>query len=154
MQSSRSAKSIAMRCLAIAWSLSVTGCMSGPGDPTHVMLMARDNGATYMGAVDVHMQGRGVITTHIDRRIYGGRYEPTAGNTTFGFIHQYGRALVPGEALADSDTTFARAILSSTDNRVLRCDIIGNSQRYHSGICEESGGRVYDIMLSAYPEER
>ena len=125
------------------------GCAYLPTGISQVQLTARDGGAVYYGAVRHEGLALVGMTVEVDRRIYAGNLELTNPNSTFGLYQRYGaRDAAPrtGETLAG--TNFTKAILSSTDHRLLRCDFTAVRGAGAAGLCVDDAGRVYDVIFS------
>ena len=85
----------------------------------------------------------------IDRRIYMGTAERTAPNDTFGLVIAYGpNTRAAGTPMPLGLTNYYRAILSSSDHHVLRCDFIGDDLSQRDGLCIDNFGRLYDLVSS------
>ena len=130
-------------------TLISSGCAYLPTGLSQVQLTARDGGAVYYGSVMREGLALVNMTVEVDRRIYRGNVELTNPNTTFGLYQRYGSrdaAPVTGAVLAR--TNFTKAILSSTDNRVLNCDFTDVAGANAGGLCVDEAQRVYDVIFS------
>ena len=126
-----------------------SGCAYLPTGLSQVQLTARDGGAVYYGSVRREGLALVSMTVEVDRRIYLGHVELTNPNTTFGLYQRYGArdaAPVTGPVLAR--TNFTKAILSSTDSRVLNCDFTDVAGTNAGGLCVDEAQRVYDVVFS------
>lgn len=83
----------------------------------------------------------------MDRRIYSGKSEPTASNQTFGFVHTHGQGRYAASTSAMlRDNSYFKAVLASSDNHTLRCDLRVEDGTRRDGICVDDFGRVYDVV--------
>jgi hypothetical protein len=130
-------------------TLILGACAYLPTSVSQVQMTARNGGAVYYGAIT--REGPAVVnmTVEIERRIYGGNLELTRPNTTFGLNQRYGSSDAsanPGAAIAR--TNYTKAILSSTDNRILTCDFTDVGGTAANGLCVDDANRIYDVVLS------
>ena len=139
-----------MRAAAvIVLTLIASGCAYLPTGLSQVQLTARDGGAVYYGSVKREGLALVSMTVEVDRRVYRGNVELTNPNTTFGLYQRYGArdaAPVTGAVLAR--TNFTKAILTSTDNRLLNCDFTDVAGTNAGGLCVDDAQRVYDVIFS------
>jgi len=135
-------------CIALlAWA--VAGCATPPQNPRTIDIISRESNDVSHGVVSSYFPRTTKIVIDIDRRIYSGNSEPTASNETFGFVRSYGQ----GRYTASTTTTllnnsYFKAILSSSDNHTLRCDLRAEGGLRRDGICLDDFGRVYDVVSS------
>ncbi len=130
-------------------TLIMSGCAYLPTDVSRVQMTARDSGAVYYGTIRRDLPAVISITVEVDRRVYRGNFELTFPNTTFGLYSVYGpRDAAPKTSQALSQTNYTKAILSSSDDRVLTCDFTDNGGKEISGMCIDDARRVYDLILS------
>jgi len=135
--------------IVIFLTLMSTGCAYLPPGLSQVQLTARDGGAVYYGSVRREGLALVSMTVEVDRRIYLGNVELTSANTTFGLYQRYGaRDAAPATGAALARTNFTRAILSSTDNRVMNCDFTDVAGWNAGGLCIDEAQRVYDVIFS------
>jgi hypothetical protein len=130
-------------------TLVFAGCAYLPPGLSQVQLTARDGGTVYYGAVRLEGLALVNLTVDIDRRIYAGNLELTRPNATLGLYERYGprdAASRPAETLAH--TNFSKAILSSTDHRMLRCDFTDVAGKNAGGLCIDDAQRIYDVIFS------
>ena len=124
------------------------GCATLPNTVTQMRMTARD-GAMYEGTVRYTGLAVVTITVEIDRRLFLGNAELTTANTTFGLYRLYGpRDAAPKTADTLSRTNYTRAILSSTDNRIINCDFTDVGGATASGLCIDDSKRVYDVVFN------
>jgi hypothetical protein len=127
----------------------LAGCAYLPGEATRMQLTARDGGAVYYGTVKRTDPAVVNITVEIDRRTYRGDLTRTFPNETFGLYAQYGRRDAPAKTAQDlSRMNYTKAILSSTDGRILTCDFTDEGGPEVSGLCADNARRVFDAVLS------
>lgn len=135
--------------IVIVLALISTGCAYLPTGLSQVQLTARDGGAIYYGSVRREGLALVSMTVEVDRRIYLGNVELTSANTTFGLYQRYGaRDAVPTTGAALARTNFTKAILSSTDSRVMNCDFTDVAGKNAGGLCVDEAQRVYDVIFS------
>jgi hypothetical protein len=139
--------------IVILWTLIATGCAYVPTDTfveaLRVQLTARDGGAVYYGTLKRESPAVVKMTVEVDRRVYLGTFQLTSGNTTFGLYERYGpRDAAPKTAETLAHTNFSKAVLSSTDNRVLQCDFTDVGGTAAGGLCVDEAQRVYDVIFS------
>jgi hypothetical protein len=127
----------------------VSGCAYLPRDVSRVEIKPRDGDAVYYGVVKRASPAVATVTVEIDRRVYTGNFERTFPNATFGHYVYYGlRDAASKTAEELSETIYAKAILSSSDLRVLTCDFTDTGTKGATGLCVNEAGRVYDVILS------
>lgn len=116
----------------------------------HVQMMSRDSGKVYTGVGQGNGLGGGTVTITINGRTYTGPVVRTAANESFGFFQEYGSngANSLGFSQLVDGTVYVKAILSSPDNKGLRCDLTGDGRGHLGGICLDDRGRVYDVVAS------
>ena len=137
---------------AVLSILLMTGCAYTPIDVSELQMTARDGGAVYYAALRRDSPAVITITAEIDRRTYAGKLELTDANATFGLYQLYGpRDAAPAPAAALARTNFMKAILSSTDNRLLTCDFTDVGGRNAAGLCVDDARRVYDVVFTGPP---
>jgi hypothetical protein len=130
-------------------TLILSGCAYLPTEVSRMQMTARDGGTVYSGTIKRELPAVVNITVEIDRRIYSGNFELTRPNATFGLYRVYGpRDAAPKTAQALSRTNHTKAILSSSDNRILTCDFTDDGGTEASGLCVDDARRVYDVILS------
>ena len=130
-------------------TLILWGCAYLPPEVSSLQVTARDGGLVYYGTIKHELPAVVTITVEVDRRVYSGRFELTGANETFGFYRAYGPPdAVPRTAQDLSRTNYTRAILSSSDYRILRCDFTDTGGRQANGVCVDDARRVYDVVLS------
>jgi hypothetical protein len=135
--------------IVIFLTLISTGCAYLPTGISQVQLTARDGGAVYYGSVRREGLALVSLTVEVDRRIYGGNLELTSPNTTFGLYQRYGsRDAAPITAANLKYTNFTKALLSSTDNRIMNCDFTDVAGTNAGGLCVDEAQRVYDVIFS------
>ena len=128
-------------------ALFLVGCAT----PKVLTLMPRDSGKTYTGIMARTGSGVGSVTITIDQTTYNGSVVVVGSNETFGFATAFGSnsrgstANAYGASFADGDQ-FAKAILSSSDGKGLRCDLTGRSSG-GGGICVDDQKRIYDVIF-------
>jgi hypothetical protein len=140
-----------MRSIGMSILVSiVAGCAYLPANVTRVQMTARDGGTVYYGIIKRTLPAVVNITVEVDRRVYYGNFELTYPNETFGLYHVYGlpRDVAPATAQPSSRINYSRAILSSSDQRILRCDFTDDGGREARGLCVDQSSRVYDVTLS------
>ncbi len=138
-----------MRSAAVLLLTSIFGgCAYLPTTVSQMHMTARD-GATYHGAVQYAGLAVVTITVEVDRRLFRGNVEPTTSNTTFGLYRLHGpRDAAPKAAEILARTNYTRAILSSTDNRILTCDFTDVGGPGAGGLCVDDSNRIYDVIFS------
>jgi len=118
--------------LVLPLALVILGCAI---ETQPIDIMRRDSNTVSHGIITTNESPRTTgITIDIDRRIYMGTLGQTAPNKTFGLALAYGknnRAAESGGALSRNE--YYMAILSSTDNHVLRCDFTGAESKLLDG---------------------
>ena len=123
----------------------------GCATPKVLTLMPRDSGKTYSGIMTRTGSGVGAVTITIDQTTYSGSVVVVGSNETFGFATAFGSnsrgttANSYGASFADGDQ-LAKAILSSSDGKGLRCDLTGRSSG-GGGICVDDQKRIYDVIF-------
>jgi len=133
---------------ALVLSVS-SGCAYLPTGLSQVQLTARDGGTVYYGAVRREGLALVNLTVEVDRRIYAGNLELTRPERTLGLYELYGpRDAAPRTAAELARTNFSKAILSSTDNRILKCDFTDVGGTNAGGLCIDDSRRVYDVIFS------
>jgi hypothetical protein len=128
-------------------SFAMSGCATQTNDSQPLEMMSRDRNSVSHGNVSNVFPRTTRMVINIDRRIYMGNSEPTAANETFGFALTYGqnRYAVASAARLERGNYY-KAILSSSDNHVLRCDIATEEGKQRDGICVDDFGRIYDMV--------
>jgi hypothetical protein len=118
----------------------LSGCVAPPTEPGAIVSH---------GNISSAFPRVRTMVIDIDRRTYMGTTEPTAPNQTFGFNRLYGpgRYAAGPAATPDQDIHY-KAILSSTDHHVLRCDLTHNDGRRSDGLCLDDFGQIYDVVSS------
>jgi hypothetical protein len=90
----------------------------------------------------------GTMTIEIDGHTYSGPMFRTASNDTFGFFQAYGGTRsVFGMSQSFGGNVAVKAILSSSDDHGLRCDMTGDGRGHGGGICLDDQGRVFDVLV-------
>jgi len=114
--------------ILILVSVLITGCapsvaiLMSPGSerpPMRFIVMPRDTDDVYHGVVHTNGCGAGTVTVTVDGRTYTGPLSKT-GST---------------------------ALLLSTDNHELRCDMQADGMERSVGDCVDDSGRIYDALL-------
>jgi len=125
----------------------LAGCAVGtePRDFTR-----RDGNTVIHGTIStIEFPRNSDITVEIDRRIYFGTVRKVAPNQTFGIALAHGKSSRAAEAGGTPGADeYYTAVLSSSDNHVLRCDFTGTVSRLRVGICVDDFGSVYDVASS------
>lgn len=135
--------------IVLLLTLISTGCAYLPPGISQVQLTARDGGTVYYGSVRREGLALVSMTVEVDRRIYIGNVELTSADTTFGLYQRYGaRDAAPATAETLARTNFTKAILSSTDHRLLTCDFSDVGGRNAGGLCVDDAQRVYDVIFN------
>jgi hypothetical protein len=130
-------------------TLVFAGCAYLPPNVSQVQMTARNGGEIYQGAVRQESPAVVKIIVEIDRRTYEGTLELTEPNTTFGLYQLYGpTAAAPKSGAVLGRTTFTKAIMSSTDQRVMHCDFTDVRGLSMAGLCIDQAQRVYDVIFS------
>jgi hypothetical protein len=139
-----------MRAVAVIVLTSIVGgCAYLPTGLSQVQLTARDGGAVYYGSVRREGLALVSMTVEVDRRVYVGNVELTNPNTTLGLYQRYGaRDAAPATGAVLASTNFTKAILSSTDNRVMNCDFTDIAGANAGGLCVDDAQRVYEVVFS------
>jgi hypothetical protein len=128
--------------------LSIAGCAGSLPAAQPLELMSRDDNVVSHGTVSSPFPRTTRLVVDIDRRIYAGNSAPAEPNQTFGFVHTHGRGRYnPSTATLLDSSNYQRAVLSSTDNHILRCDFRTAEGRQLGGICVDDFGRIYDIAM-------
>jgi hypothetical protein len=143
-----------MRCIFLLAVLladvvvTLGGCAGG--SRWQVQMMPRDSGTVYSGVGQGDGSGGGSVAITIEGRTYTGPVVRTAANESFGFFQAYGSRGVNaiGGSQSFGGTVYVKGILSSPDNRGLRCDLTGDGHGHLGGICVDDKGRVYDVVAS------
>ena len=129
-------------------TLILAGCAYMPSEVTRMQMTARNNGTVYYGTINRELPRVVNITVEVDRRVYSGSLELTRPNEISGLYRVYGaRDAAPKSAPALSQTNYMRALLSSSDKRVLTCDFTDYGGKDASGLCVDEAQRVYDVIL-------
>ena len=137
------------RAAAVLSILLGAGCAYTPTDVSELQLTARDGGLVYYPALRRDSPAVVTITGEIDRRVYTGMLELTDANATFGLYQLYGpRDAVPATAATLARTNFMKAILSSSDHRLLTCDFTDFGGKSAAGLCVDDTKRVYDVIFT------
>jgi hypothetical protein len=136
--------------IVLVLTVIVAGCAYMPTNVTRIQMTARDGGTVYSGIIKRTLPAVVNITVEVDRRVYYGNFELTYPNETFGLYQVYGlpRDAAPATAQPSSRTNYSRAILSSSDQRILRCDFTDDAGRDARGLCVDEASRVYDVTMS------
>jgi hypothetical protein len=136
--------------IVLVLTLIFAGCAYQPTNVSRIQMTARDGGAVYYGIVKRNLPAVVNITVEVDRRVYSGNFELTHANETFGLYVVYGlpRDAAPATLQPSARTNYTRAILSSSDQHILRCDFIDDGGRDAKGLCVDDGSRVYDVTMS------
>lgn len=125
----------------------VAGCATQSAANYTIALTPRGGNAPIYGVVTHELPRTTKIVIDIDRRLYMGTAEPTPQNETYGFAFKYG--VRNGAIVAPVDGNFySKAILSSSDRHVLRCDLVYNEGGQRDGLCVDDFERLYDVLLS------
>ena len=128
---------------------TLASCAYLPEYASQLQLTSRSEGKVYFGTIRRVLPAVVTITLEIDRRTYTGKFESTAPNATFGLYEVYGPPDAPPKsAQALSSTNYTRAILSTSDRRIMNCDFTDVGGMDARGICVDEGRRVYDVVLS------
>jgi hypothetical protein len=147
----KSASAFAPSLAIIVLSVFVlSGCaLPPPAASGAIDMVSRGNNVVSHGNIAGGFPRTRSMIIDIDRRTYLGSAEPTDPNKTFGFNRLYGpgRYAANPPAAPGSDIYY-KAILSSTDNHVLRCDLTHNSGIRRDGICVDDFGHIYDVVSS------
>src|SRR5258706_72018 len=111
-------------------------------------MMPRDSGTVYRGIANGNGMGGGTMTVEIEGHTYSGPMFRTGSNDSFGFFQAYGgtRSVV-GVSQTVGGAVTIKGILSSADNRGLRCDLTGDGRGHGGGICVDDHGRVFDVLV-------
>ena len=140
-------KPAGVRVPVLLLAVALSGCGSFISSPPSLELMSRDTNAVSHGTVSSEYPLTTRIVIDIDRRIYMGTSEPTAPNNTFGWSRIYGpNRYSPAAAAAPGGNRYYKAILSSEDRHVLRCDLTHSKTSQRDGLCVDDFGRVYDVV--------
>lgn len=135
--------------IVLLLTLTSTGCAYLPTGLSQVQLTSRDGGAVYAGSVRREGLALVSMTVEVERRSYLGNIELTSANTTFGLYQRFGaRDAAPATGATLAHTNFTKAILSSTDNRLLTCDFTDVAGANAGGLCVDDAQRVYDVIFS------
>ena len=135
--------------LLLVLAAVVSGCAHLPENTSQLQLTSRASGQVYFGTIRRVLPAVVTITLEVDRRTYTGNYELTAPNATFGLYDVYGPGdAAPKSAQTLSATIYTRAILSTSDRRIMNCDFTDVGGKDARGICVDEGRRVYDVVLS------
>ncbi len=129
--------------------LLFSGCAYLPTGLSQMQLTARDNGGIYYGSIRREGLALVSMTVEIDRRTYFGNLELTRPNETHGLYRRYGgRDAEPKTPDVLAHTNYTIAVLSSTDNKVLKCDFTDVGGKNAGGLCVDEAQRVYDVVIS------
>ena len=140
--------------IALVLALILSGCAYAPTDTfvqvSRVQMTARDSGTVYYGTISRSFTANVVnVAVEVDRRIYSGNLELTFPNETFGLYALYGpRDAAPKSTEALRQTNYTKAVLSSTDKRLLTCDFTDSGGKEARGLCVDEVRRVYDVLLN------
>jgi len=130
----------------------VSGCAYIPRDVSQVEIKARDSDIVHYGVIKRELPAVVTLTVEINRRIYSGNFEQTFPNAMFGLYTLYGRPdTLPNSSAALSRAKYAKAILTSSDQRILTCDFADYGDKDTNGLCVDEVNRVYDVVLSKQP---
>lgn len=111
-------------------------------------IMPRGSGQITKGTVFANGFGSGTMTMDVNGRIYTGSFVKTSSSDSFGFFQQYGKGQVStGTIQTFGSHNFGKAILSSSDNHGLRCEIEGDGLGHGSAICLDDEGKIYDAIV-------
>ena len=125
------------------------GCAYQPGEYSHMQLTARGDGGVYYGSIRRNGLALVNMTVEIDRRTYFGNLELTRPNETQGLYQRYGaNDAAPKTPEVLAQTNYTIAVLSSIDNKVLKCDFTDVAGRTPVGLCVDEAQRVYDVVIS------
>ena len=113
-------------------------------------MMPRDSGKIYLGTGKGDGFGGESLTIVVDGRTYTGPVMRTGSNESFGFFQAYGSRGSSAFGLAQTfgGTVYVKALLSSSDNSGMRCDLTGDGAGHLGGICVDDRGRVYDVLAN------
>jgi hypothetical protein len=140
-----------MRSIVISiLTLIIAGCAYMPTNASRVQMTAREGGTVYYGIIKRTLPAVVNITVEVDRRVYYGNFELTHANETFGLYAVYGlpRDSAPATAQPSGRINYTRAILSSSDRRILTCEFTDDAGRDARGLCVDEASRVYDVTMS------
>ena len=111
-------------------------------------VMSRNNGNVSNGIGNPDGKGGGTLSMTIAGRNYNGVMSRTLSNESFGFFQSIGSAQKSGLLLTQSGSNLGKAILSSSDGKGLRCDLVGDGRGNGSAICVDDVGEVYDVIVN------
>lgn len=139
-----------MRAVTLGLLILVfAGCAYMPPDNSkRLQITARDGGVVYYGYMARENPAVVKLTFEIERRVFEGNLELTQPNNTFGLYERYGpRDAAPKPPEVLDRTNYMRAILSSSDRQILRCDFTDVHGRNAGGICVDGQQRIYDVSF-------
>lgn len=146
--------------LALLCAAGLAGCAAD----YRMTMVPRNSGNTYTGLLHGDGGGTGYAEVTIEGRVFKGPAVRMPGNDSITFsstsITSHANVFVPGRPGASAfgaangfgtSTTVhegatVRALLTSSDNRALRCDFAG-SPRGGAGTCVSDDQVIYDVIL-------
>ncbi len=136
-----------LKLLAVTLTFLMSGCATRPLEGESIDMVSRGSNTVSHGDIANAFPRLRTIVIDIDRRTYMGNIEPTPPNETFGFDRLYG----PGRYAANPPAApgrnnYYKAILSSADNHILRCDLTHREGKQRDGLCVDDFGHIYDVM--------
>jgi hypothetical protein len=140
----------AFGCATLA-ALPLAACVgdkAGIVPSVQMTIMSRDSGQIYKGVVYPDGFGGGTISMTIDGRTYNGPMARNSTNDSFGFYQSFGRGSSLGVVSASGGHNTGKAILSSSDNHGMRCDLEGDGVGHGTAICVDDQRKVYDAVVS------
>jgi hypothetical protein len=140
----------AFGCVTLA-ALPLAECV---GDKASIVpslqmtIMSRDSGQIYKGVVHPDGFGAGTISMTVDGRTYNGPMARSSTNDSFGFYQSFGKNNSSGVVSTSGGHNIGKAVLSSSDNHGMRCDLEGDGLGHGSAICVDDQRKVYDAIIS------
>jgi hypothetical protein len=145
-------RQLALLSFVVLFAFLISGCATRPINGGPIDMVSRDNNAVSHGDISSEY-GYPLLRTmviDIDRRTYLGNIEPTAPNNTFDLYRLYGPGrYAAGPPITPGRNIYYKAILSSADHHILRCDLTRNEGKPRDGLCVDDFGKIYDVMVNS-----
>lgn len=137
--------------IVVAASLLAAACSH------NVVMLGRESGAIGIGSAAASMGNSGTLSVELLGETYSGPwvFMSNSGSVGYGLINAYGYGANAG-AVSGSATTFSQStdgrgtvLMSAPSGATLRCEFDYNSWTSTGlGVCEHSGGEVFDLQIS------
>jgi hypothetical protein len=138
---------VALPFAAVVCALGLTFLASGCVVHRQIQMIPRDSGKVYSGTLEGRL-GAGKMTVTIDGRQFTGPVVTTQSNESFGYFQTFGRNGSTAGFIQAGGGGILKAVLTSSDEHGLRCDLVGDGSGHGSAICVDDNKRVYDGIVS------